>query len=266
MRYPSIALFLVGLMLLAPAIGFSESQLEDDIEPSNSARSTSNALLWGAHVSGSGSTDSVESIEMDAQGRTYVCGYFYNTAVFGNTTLTSSGSYDVFVGRLSNGNWDWVQRAGGTSSDQCRDLAVDDGGNVTITGYYYSSNSATFGSTSLSGQGSNDIFVARLDSSGNWQWAKSAGGSSSDYGNGVAVDNLGNAYLTGEYYNTGYFGSITLNSYSYQEAFLAKLDSTGNFVWAKRFYGSYYQRGKDVDVNDNGEIAITGEFLSLIHI
>ena len=97
MRYPSIALFLVGLMLLAPAIGFSESQLEDDIQPSNSARSTSNALLWGAHVSGSGSTDSVESIEMDAQGRTYVCGYFYNTAVFGNTTLTSSGSYDVFA-------------------------------------------------------------------------------------------------------------------------------------------------------------------------
>ena len=41
---------------------------------------------------------------------------------------------------------------------------------------------------------------------------------------------------------------------------MAKLDNAGNFVWAKRFYGSYYQRGKDVDVNDNGEIAITGEF------
>ena len=261
MRSQYVALILVGLMLFAPAIGFTEkTQLEAEFEPQNAARSTANALLWGAHASGSGSTDSVMSIEMDAQGRTYVCGYFYNTAVFGNTTLSSSGSYDVFVGRLSNGAWDWVQRAGGSSSDQCRDIAVDDGGNVTITGYYYSSNSATFGSTTLSGQGSNDIFVARLDSGGNWIWAKSAGGSSSDYGNGVAMDNAGNAYLTGEYYNTGYFGSITLNSYSYQEAFLAKLDNAGNFVWAKRFYGSYYQRGKDVDVNDNGEIAITGEF------
>ena len=236
MRSQSVALILVGLMLFAPALGFTEkTQLEAEFEPQNAARSTANALLWGAHASGSGSTDSVMSIEMDAQGRTYVCGYFYNTAVFGNTTLSSSGSYDVFVGRLSNGAWDWVQRAGGSSSDQCRDIAVDDGGNVTITGYYYSSNSATFGSTTLSGQGSNDIFVARLDSGGNWIWAKSAGGSSSDYGNGVAMDNAGNAYLTGEYYNTGYFGSITLNSYSYQEAFLAKLDNAGNFVWAKRF-------------------------------
>ena len=146
MRSQSVALILVGLMLFAPALGFTEkTQLEAEFEPQNAARSTANALLWGAHASGSGSTDSVMSIEMDAQGRTYVCGYFYNTAVFGNTTLSSSGSYDVFVGRLSNGAWDWVQRAGGSSSDQCRDIAVDDGGNVTITGYYYSSNSATFG-------------------------------------------------------------------------------------------------------------------------
>ena len=56
------------------------------------------------------------SIEMDAQGRTYVCGYFYNTAVFGEHHTVIFGSYDVFVGRLSNGAWDWVQRAGGSSS------------------------------------------------------------------------------------------------------------------------------------------------------
>jgi len=255
-----VAFLLVSLMVIAPAIGLSESLLEEDNIPENSARSTNNALLWGAHVAGSGSTDSVMSIEMDAMGRTYVCGYFYNTATFGNITLSSYGSYDIFVGRLSNGAWDWVQKAGGTNSDQCHDIAVDDGGNITITGYYYSSTSANFGSQSMSGQGSNDIFIARLDTNGNWIWAKSAGGTSSDYGYGVAMDNSGNAYLTGYYYNTGYFGSITLSAYSYDEAFLAKLDNTGNFVWAKRFYGSYYQRGRDIDVNANGDIAVTGEF------
>ena len=206
MRCQYIALFLVGLMIVAPAIGFSENHLNDEVEMSTSARSSSNALLWGAHVAASGSTDSIMGIEMDAHGHTYVCGYFYNTATFGNTTLTSSGNHDIFVGRLSNGAWDWVQRAGGGSSDQCNDIAVDDGGNVTITGHFYSSNNANFGGQTLNGQGGYDIFIARLDSSGNWQWAKSAGGSSSDYGRGVAVDNSGNAYLTGEYYNTAYFG------------------------------------------------------------
>ena len=266
MRPHYVAFFLVGLMLIAPAIGLSESVLEDHSESETSARSSSNALLWGAQVAGSGSTDSVQSIEMDALGRTYVCGYFYNSATFGNTTLTSSGSYDIFVGRLSNGMWDWVQKAGGSSSDQCQDIAVDDGGNITITGYYYSSSSATFGSQSISGRGSNDIFVSRLDSNGNWLWTKSAGSSSSDYGYGVAMDAAGNAYLTGYYYSTAYFGSITLNSYSYDEAFLAKLDNAGNFVWAKRFYGSYYQRGRDIDVNANGDIAVTGEFSYRINI
>ena len=266
MRPYYVAFFLVGLMLIAPAIGLSESVLEDHSESETSARSSSNALLWGAQVAGSGSTDSVQSIEMDALGHTYVCGYFYNSATFGNTTLTSFGSYDIFVGRLSNGMWDWVQKAGGSSSDQCQDIAVDDGGNITITGYYYSSSTATFGSQSLSGRGSNDIFVSRLDSNGNWLWTKSAGSSSSDYGYGVAMDAAGNAYLTGYYYSTAYFGSITLNSYSYDEAFLAKLDNAGNFVWAKRFYGSYYQRGRDIDVNANGDIAVTGEFSYRINI
>jgi len=266
MRQRHVAFFLVLLMLIAPAIGLVENTFEIDEESNSSPRSTSNALLWGAHVAGSGSTDSIQAIEMDAMGRTYVCGYFYNSATFGNTTLSSYGSYDIFVGRLSNGVWDWVQRAGGSSSDQCHDIAVDDGGNITITGYYYSSSSATFGTQSVSGRGSNDIFVSRLDSSGNWLWTTSAGSSSSDYGYGVAMDSSGNAYLTGAYYSTGYFGSITLNSYSNDEAFLAKLDNAGNFVWAKRFYGSYYQRGRDVDVNANGDIAVTGEFSYRINI
>ena len=129
-----LALILVGIMLLAPAICFTDSLVESNEMKSTSSRSSNNALLWGAHVAGSSSTDSVMGIEMDALGRTYVCGYFYNTATFGNFTLSAYGSYDIFVGRLSNGVWDWVEKAGTTSSDQCKDIAVDDGGNVTITG------------------------------------------------------------------------------------------------------------------------------------
>ena len=257
----------VPLILALLMVTLSFTAMPEPVElESESVRSesSSNALLWGAHISGSSSTDDARGMAMDAMGRTYVCGYFYNTATFGSITLNGYGSDDIFVGRMTNGQWDWVERAGSSNSDQCHDIAVDDGGNVTITGYFYGT--ATFGSSTLSSRGSNDMFVARLDSNGNWLWSEKGGGSSSDYGYGVAMDDSGNAYVTGAYYNTGYFGSHTLSSYSSDEAYLVKLDSNGNYVWAKRFYGSYYQRGRDVAVNANGDIAVTGEFSYRINI
>jgi len=256
---------LVLLLIAAPLVAIipPSKQLQDE-QVSNSNHNTSNALLWGQQVGGSSSTDSVMGIAMDAQGRTYVCGYFYNSAVFGQFTLNSNGGQDIFVGRISNGVWDWAQRAGSTSSDQCTDIAVDDGGNITIAGYFY--NTATFGSYSLSSQGSYDIFVARLDPDGNWQWATRAGGSSQDYAYGVAMDEAGNSYITGAYYSTGYFGSYTLSAYSSDEAFIAALNPSGQFVWAKRMWGSGYQRGRDIDVNEFGELAVTGEFSYRINI
>jgi hypothetical protein len=261
----SAAIILTLLLLLSPFTMVDPTEeLTDDKAEDTAARSVGNAPLWAAHGAGSSSTDSVQGIAMDAMGRTYVCGYFYNSATFGQFTLNSYGSHDVFVGRITAGNWDWVVKAGGTSSDQCQDIAVDDGGNSTITGYFYGS--ATFGGTGLSSQGSNDIFVARLDSSGVWQWATRAGGSSADYGYGVAMDQSGKAYITGYYYNTAYFGSYTLAAYSYDEAFVAGLDSNGVFTWAQRMYGSYYQRGRDIDVNEFGELAVTGEFSYRINI
>ena len=218
-------------------------------------------LLWGTSISGSSSTDSVEAIEMDASGNTYVCGYFYNNARFGNINLNAMGSTDGFVGKISpSGTWLWVEKMGGTSSDHCYDIDVDDGGNISITGSFYSQ--GTFGTNTFSSQGGYDIFVAKLDTNGTWLWAIKGGGSSSDYGHGVAIDNSGNVYATGYFYTSGtiYFGSTTIPGYTYDDAYIAKIDSSGNVDWAHRMYGSYYQRGRGIDVNDNGEIAVVGEF------
>ncbi len=253
------------MLLLSPLIfSIDTNSLDEEFTNETGARNVANSPLWAAQVAGSSSTDSIQGVAMDSNGRTYVCGYFYGTTTFGSTTLSSSGSNDIFVGRLTNGAWDWVHKAGGSSNDQCQDIDVDDGGNVSITGNFY--NTAYFGTSTLSSSGNNDIFVARLDTTGNWLWATRAGSTSTDYGYGVAVDNQGKTYITGSYYSTGYFGSFTLSSYSYDEAFIAALDSSGQFTWAERMYGSYYQRGRDVDVNDNGDLVVTGEFTYTLNI
>ncbi|HJM86764.1 MAG TPA: SBBP repeat-containing protein, partial [Candidatus Thalassarchaeaceae archaeon] len=236
-----------------------QADLDDEFVPNYS--SGLETLLWGEMVAGSSSTDSIESIELDAYGNTYVCGYFYNNGRFGNLNLNSMGSQDGFVAKIDpSGNWLWAKAMGGSSSDQCKDIDVDDGGNISITGHFYSQ--ATFGSTYLSSQGSYDFFVAKLDTNGTWQWAIKGGGSSNDWGEGVAIDNSGNVYVTGYFYSSGtvYFGSQTISQYSYDDGFIGKINSAGQVQWAHRMYGSYYQRGKGIDVNDNGEIAITGEF------
>ncbi len=81
----------------------------------------------------------------------------------------------------------WVQSAGGTNSDYGQSIAVDASGNSYVTGYFYSP-TITFGTTTLTNasSGTADMFVVKYDASGNVVWAKSAGGTSMDFGNSIA--------------------------------------------------------------------------------
>jgi len=121
----------------------------------------------------------------------------------------------------SNGNWLWAIQAGGTDNDFGYGIAVDANGNSYATGSF--SESVTFGTTTLTSSGYEDIFVAKLDSSGNWLWAKQAGGTDYDDGNGIAVDDNGNSYVTGYYEGSATFGATTLTSIGSWDIFVAKL-------------------------------------------
>ena len=81
-------------------------------------------------------------------------------------------------------NFQWAKKMGGTSNDYGNSIALDSGGNVYSTGYFqgtvdFNPGAGTFNLTSA---GSNDIFISKLDASGNFVWAKQLGGTSSDYG------------------------------------------------------------------------------------
>jgi len=214
--------------------------------------------LWAKQTGGT-NTDLGQSIAVDANGNSYVTGYFWGNATFGTTTLTSSGQYDIFVAKMdSNGNWLWAKQAGGTSYDDGYSIAVDDNGNSYVTGYFYGS--ATFGTTTLTSSGNEDIFIAKLDSNGNWLWAKKAGGQSNDGGRSITVDDNGNSYVTGVFYGSATFGTTTLTSSGYEDIFVAKLDSNGNWLWAKKAGGQSNDGGRSITVDDNGNSYVTGVF------
>ncbi|MET3542539.1 Tfp pilus assembly major pilin PilA, partial [Pontibacter aydingkolensis] len=210
----------------------------------------SGSVLW-AQRAGGANTDVGTGVAIDGFGNAYVTGYFYDPATFGSTTLTSAGGADMFVAKYDpSGNVLWAQRSGGANNDISNSIAVDGSGNAYVTGYFYET--TTFGSTTLTSSGGQDMFVAKYNASGTVVWAKQAGGTNSDYGRGIAVDGQGNAYVTGEFYGTATFGSTTLTSAGYDDIFVAKYDASGTVVWAKQAGGTNSDYGRGIAVDGQG--------------
>jgi len=215
--------------------------------------------LWAVSA-GSILQDGGASIAVDDEGNSYITGVFYDVAWFGNITLTSLGGLDVFVAKLdTNGNWQWAIRAGGYVGESGYGIAVDSSGNSYVTGHFMFS--ATFGSTTLTSQGSADVFVAKLDTNGVWEWAVSGGGSLPDYVCDIALDSNGNTYLTGDFEGSATFGTDTITSLGNVDVFIAKLDRNGTWLWAKSGGSVSIERGYDVAVDRSGNAYIAGVFL-----
>jgi gliding motility-associated-like protein len=151
-----------------------------------------------------------------------------------------------------------MNNAGGTTIDEGMDISMDGAGNSYITGYFTSA--CNFGSTTLLSNGIDDVFLAKLDATGQYVWAVKAGGSGSERGLSIMTDAAGNSYVTGYFYGSATFGSITINSAGAQDVFIAKYDNAGNCVWAKSAGGTGADIGNGIAVDNSGNVVVTGEF------
>jgi hypothetical protein len=156
----------------------------------------------------------------------------------------------------STGNWLWAVSAGGTGTDGEARISVDSAGNAYVTGFI--SGTASFGSTTLTAKGAWDLFVAKLDSTGNWLWAVSAGGTGMDRGLGISVDGAGNSHVTGIFDGSADFGSTTLTTTAPWTVFVAKLDNAGQWLWAVSAAGTDGSGGYGISVDGTGNSVVTG--------
>lgn len=230
----------------------------------------SGALVWAKRMGGSGD-DLGYSIALDKQGNVYTCGYFNGTADFdpgaGTFNLISAGDMDVFISKLdASGNFVWAKRLGGTLENIGYAIALDASGSVFTAGEFIGN--ADFdpgpGSFFMSSAGAEDIFVSKLNNSGDFVWAKRMGGNSNDIANGIYLDTAGTAYLTGSFSTTADFdpGTATFNmtSFGMTDVFVARLDAPGNFLWAKQIGGTGADIGRGITMDASGRILTTGEF------
>ncbi len=214
--------------------------------------------LWAA--SAGGNLDAVgRNVALDPDGNVYVAGEFEGSALFGDTELVSDGNIDAFIAKLdSEGNWLWAKAGGSQYDDSAYDLSIAITGEVCITGFM--SGNASFGQYNVNQIGYKDIFLARLDSSGNWLGASVYGGTGNDEGRCIEHDDDGNIYVGGVFARELTLGGTTLDAIGGADAFIAKMDNAGNWQWAKGCGGdtNYQDVMADISVNPNSTIAITG--------
>jgi hypothetical protein len=220
-------------------------------------------VLW-AKSAGGKKDDEGNSITIDVSGNIYLAGWFSSPEInFGSAVLINVGSDDIFLAKYdSNGNVLWAKSVGGTFSDGAYSAAVDASGNVYIAGVF-NSIILNFGSTKLVNAGSDDIFLAKYDATGNVLWAKSVGGTGDDKANSIVVDASGSIYITGYFYSpTINLGSFVLTNAGLSDLFLAKYDTHGNSLWAKSVGGINRDFSHSVTVDLLGNIYVAGEFES----
>ncbi len=152
----------------------------------------------------------------------------------------------------------WFQSAGGSGTDHVSAISLDSLGNTYAVGYY--TGSSQFGAISLPNSSNSDLFVAKIDQSGNYIWANSFGGNGTDRANSVATDNQGNSYITGFFNDSIQFGSTTLFSEGAQDVFIVKISNNGSVIWAKQFGGNLADIGTTISILANGNIAVAGNF------
>lgn len=231
-------------------------------------------LVWVKQMGGTSFNRGL-SIALDLSGNLYATGYFIGTVDFDpNPTtqnlVTSLGSQDFFIQKLDvNGNLVWVKQIGGSDSDVANAIATDKDGNVYTTGYFrgtadFDPSGSVFNLTSVSSDP--DIFVHKLDSNGNFVWAKGMGGNGDEKGNAITVDQHGAIYTTGYFRRTVDFdpgaGSFLLTAPTIQQAniFIQKLENNGNFVWAKQMGSNGEDIAFSITTDNESNVYATGHF------
>ncbi|KKK84489.1 hypothetical protein LCGC14_2782830, partial [marine sediment metagenome] len=202
---------------------------------------SSGASVWIRQL-GTSTHDVSESVAVDSAGNTYISGWTWGSLDGNNAGLT-----DAFLAKYdSSGTWQWTRQLGTASNDYSKSVAIDSNDNVYISGH-------TEGSLDGNSAGSADAFLAKYNSSGVWQWTRQLGTSEWDASRSVAVDSNGNAYISG--YTEG---SLDGNNVGLDDAFLAKYDSSGVWLWTRQLGTEWDDKSYSVAVDSADNAYISG--------
>ncbi|HKW15274.1 MAG TPA: SBBP repeat-containing protein, partial [Candidatus Krumholzibacteria bacterium] len=163
----------------------------------------------------------------------------------------------------------WSHSFGSTGTQTGNAVATDAAGNIYVTGSFF--NSIDFGGGPLFAVGGGNIFVAKFNSAGTYQWARRFGHVSPTNGvladgEAIALDTAGNIYLYGVFDGDIDIDGFILGTTGPRDIFLTKLDPTGEAIWYQHFLSPDYKTCGEMAVDGSGNVFVTGDFSSFIQI
>jgi hypothetical protein len=230
-------------------------------------------FIWARTLISSGNWEWVNSLTLDVSGNVYSTGEFRGLADFDPSaatyTMNTVGAADVFIYKLDqNGNFLMAKQLGGTSNDYGARIGLDAGGNIYTVGNFNSA-IADFdpgaGTFTMSPVGASDMYISKLDPSGNFVWAKQIGGAAADNASSLAFDGSGNFYTAGHFQSTNVDfdpgpGTFTLSAQGGWDFAVNKFDNAGNFIWSKQIKGSGNEVVYSMTADAAGNTFCTGYF------
>jgi hypothetical protein len=230
------------------------------------------ALIYSTYLGGS-NMDAAFGIKIDSNGNAYIAG-----KTLSNNFPTTSGAFqtfmagggDVFVTKINPSGSAIIYSTyiGGSDYDVANDIAIDNSGNVFITGEARSLNyPVTAGAYQTIHEGTNgapDVFVTKLNANGSTLiYSTFIGGSLNDIGYGIDIDAAGNAYVTGGTFSSNF--DTTAGAYQTtpgilgRDIFVTKLDPSGSVLIYSTLLGDIDDElSYDIAVDNNGSAYVTG--------
>jgi hypothetical protein len=210
-----------------------------------------------------------EKVVFDHEGNIITLGRFEGTIDFnpggGVLTLTANPSVDIFITKsTSDGELLWAGQFLSGQGQIPYSLATDELGDIYITGHFngtidFDPGPSVFQLNSGGGQAG---FVTKLNSNGEFVWARHFHTSGYSPGFDIVVDSLKNVYLTGIFGGTVDFdpgaASFELNGGFVSDAYIVKLDHNGQFVWAKQITSESQITGYGLEVSRSGDVFAVG--------
>ena len=191
--------------------------------------------VFSARMGSPDKWDGVEGVVVTPDGGVVVTGSFFATADFGSFVATSNGDQDVYVAKLdADGTFVWLTTFGGIASDWGRALAVDDTGDVYLSGMF--DDTVIVGGSTLVSNGGGDAMVVKFDGpSGNAIWALSYGSTAAERARGIEVGSDGALRVAGRHAGTMQVGTVAVPHSGSRDAHVLEIDPGGQPTWVQSF-------------------------------
>ncbi len=203
-----------------------------------------------------------EALAFDDQGSVYVTGSFYGNIDFGNGFAFQAAYFNTFIAKYNGaGNLIWAKQVAGDNNNP-KSITGDKEGNIYVAGQFegdlvydtittYSFRSA--------------CFLLKIGRNGEAKWISRSGGTGTSYPQSVSVDSSGNVILAGTFINQVSFGTINLSGFGSYDIFIARLNTSGDVIWAVQAGGGGDDRGSSVVCGNDGAIFINGSYENIAH-